>query len=435
MNKISGQIIFNWAKDLFPLHRSITGQDLLKSLKYIKNRTPNFRINKVKTGTNIFDWVIPKEWSIKQAYIEEVNGKKIVDYKNNNLHVVGYSRPINKVISYETLKKSIYSLPKQKKAIPYLTSYYKKTWGFCLTENLKKKLDKKKKYKVLIDSNYKNGHLYFGEIVLKGKSSKEIVFSCNICHPSLANNELSGPVVAMAVAKYLKSLNRFYSYRIIFVPETIGALSFLKKNEKNLKNIKAGFVLSCLGDPGNFFSIINSRYANNYADLIAEANFKLNNYKYKKFSYLKRGSDERQYCSPKFNLPFCTLNKTRFGDFSEYHTSLDNLNYINSKSLYRSFGMIKNLINLLEKNKKEKYFLANIKGEPFFHKYNLKKSLSGFNNTKLYIKTKTLIDVFSYCDGNNSLSQISKIIKINIIDVRKAAKILKKLKILKEVNE
>ena len=138
MNKISGQIIFNWAKDLFPLHRSITGQDLLKSLKYIKNRTPNFRINKVKTGTNIFDWVIPKEWSIKQAYIEEVNGKKIVDYKNNNLHVVGYSRPINKVISYETLKKSIYSLPKQKKAIPYLTSYYKKTWGFCLTENLKK---------------------------------------------------------------------------------------------------------------------------------------------------------------------------------------------------------------------------------------------------------------------------------------------------------
>ena len=216
------------------------------------------KIQKIKSGTKVFDWVIPKEWEVKQAYISDLNGKKIVDYKNSNLHIVGYSNPINKTLSFAELNKHLYSIPKQPNAIPYITSYYNKTWGFCLKDKIRKKLNKKKNYKVYINSSFKSGYLNYGEIYLKGKSKKEIVFSTNVCHPSLGNNELSGPVLALALTKYLNKQNLFYSYRILFVPETIGALSFFKKKKKLKKN-QGGFVLSCLGDDDNY-SILNSRY-------------------------------------------------------------------------------------------------------------------------------------------------------------------------------
>lgn len=424
---LEGYKIYSWAKDLFPFHRSITGIGLRKTLKYLKNEFSEMKIHNVKTGYKAFDWQVPKEWKIHEAYISDLNGKKIVDYKKSNLHVVGYSSSVNKVLDYKNLQKHLFSLPYQPSAIPYLTSYYKKMWGFCLSEKQRKKFNKKKKYKVFINANHFDGKLNYGEIYLKGKSKQEILLSTNVCHPSLANNELSGPVIALAIAKYIKKLNRNFSYRIVFVPETIGALVFLKRNKKNLKKIKAGFVLSCIGDNRNY-SVVNSRYANTYADKVAEFNYTYNNIKFKKFSYLSRGSDERQYCSPNFNLPVCTILRTRFGDYPEYHTSLDNLKLISPKGLENSYKMMKSLIQIIENNKK---FVATKLGEPFLHKYNLKQGVSGFNRP-LKKETKIISDILAYSDGSNDLINISKIIRRDFDKIVMISKKLSQLKLIKE---
>ncbi len=427
--KIDGKLLFTWARDLFPHHRSITGSGTIKTLNYLKKVLNNFKINKIKSGTKIFDWKVPQVWEIKNAYVMYKNGRKIIDYKKNNLHIVGYSSPFKGTLNYSELNKKLYSIPNQKNAIPFITSYYKKNWGFCLKDNVRKKINKKEKFKVLVDTKFKNGYLNYGEFFKKGKVSSEIVFSTNICHPSLGNNELSGILVSTALSKYLETINSYYSYRIIFVPETIGALCFLKKNIKNLKKIKAGFVLSCLGDNKNF-SILHSPYQNNYADKVAKFNYDYNKFKYKSFSYLKRGSDERQYCSPRFNLPFCTLTRTRFGDFKEYHTSLDNLNFITPKGLDRSFKMISSLIKVIENNK---VYLSNIKGEPFLMKYNLKNEISGFNKP-LKKDTTTILDLIAYSNGKNDLIDISKYIKKDFLYLSKVAQKLEKLKIIKSIN-
>ena len=428
MKKLSeGNKIYSWAKDLFPLHRSITGEGLRKTLKYLKNKVPEMKIHSIKSGQKVFDWKVPKEWKILQGYISNTAGNKIIDYKNSNLHVVGYSTPVNKTVSFRELDKHLFSIPKLPSAIPYITSYHKKMWGFCLSENQRKKINKKKKYKVFIKSSHFNGELNYGEIYLKGKSKEEILFSTNVCHPSLANNELSGPVIALAVAKYLKKLKRNFSYRIVFVPETIGALVFLKKNQKNLKKIKAGFVLSCLGDNRNY-SLLHSRYADTYADKIAEFNFNYNKIKFKRYSYLLRGSDERQYCSPKFDLPVCSILRTKYGSYPEYHTSLDNLKLVRPIGLNNSFKIVKSLIEIIEKNKK---FLVTKSGEPFLHKYNLKQETI-VNNAPLKEETKNIIDILSYSDGKNDLLSISKILKKDFFKLSAISEKLLTLNLLKE---
>ena len=455
-----GKMMHSWLQDLYPFHRSITGEGLRKTLKYLKNKLPEMKIYKAKSGTKIFDWKIPKEWKISQGYISDLNGNKLIDYKNNNLHVIGYSTSVNRTMSYKELKKHLFSLPKQPSAIPYLTSYYKKMWGFCLSHNQRRKLKKKKKYKVFIKSSHFNGELNYGEIYLKGKSKDEILFSTNVCHPSLANNELSGPVISLALAKYLKTLNRNFSYRIVFVPETIGALAFLKRNKKNLKKIKAGFVLSCIGD-NRSYSLLHSRYADTYADKIAEFNFNCNKIKFKRFSYLDRGSDERQYCSPKFDLPVCSILRTRYGDYPEYHTSLDNPKLVNPEGLENSFKIIKSLIGIIERKKIQKFyeqkkffekkitrdeklkfrvpskrnkkFITTKSGEPFLHKYNLKQGISGYN-LPLEDETKNIIDILSYADGHNDLISISKILNKDFFKLEAISKKLLKLKLVKEIK-
>ena len=427
--KINGALIFKWAKILFPMHRSITGSGTLKTLIFLRDNLNLFKIHKIKTGTKVFDWKVPKVWEIKDAYIKDKKGKKIVDYKNNNLHIVGYSTPFKGKLSGTELQKNLYSIPNQKNAIPFITSYYQKKWGFCLSENSRKKIKKNEKYEILINSKFKDGYLNFGELYKKGKTKSEIIFSTNICHPSLGNNELSGILIATALSKYLEKIKCFYSYRIVFVPETIGALCFLKKNKSNLKRVKAGFVLSCLGDNKNF-SLLHSPYRNNLADKVSKFNYEYNKYKYKSFSYLKRGSDERQYCAPKFNLPFCTLMRTRFGDYKEYHTSLDNLEFITAKALENSFQMIVSLIKILENNKK---YISNVHGEPFLTKYNLKNEISGFNRP-LKKDTKTILDLVAYSNGKNDLIDISRYLNKDFNYLSQIANKLEKLKIIKSIK-
>ena len=249
--------MMSWAKEIFSYHRSLTGEGTLKTLFFIKKRiNKRFKINSVKSGKSVYDWKIPLEWSIKKATID-YNGKKIIDVSNNNLHIVQYSKPFRGKVSFKELKKHLYFIKKRPNAIPYVTSYYKKKWGFCISYNQYKKLRKSGKYDVHIDTKLTKGEMNYGEYFIKGKSKKEILIVSYVCHPSMANNELSGILLSMSLIKYLKKSK--YSLRIILIPETIGAINFIEKNLSHLKkNLIAGFNLTCIGDHGKF-SIVKSK--------------------------------------------------------------------------------------------------------------------------------------------------------------------------------
>ena len=412
--------MYKWAKYLFPINRSLTGEGVRKTLNYIKKCVnPNLRIYKISSGKNIYDWRVPLEWKVTEAFINDSKGRNIINFKKNNLHIVGYSIPINKKINFTNLKKNLHYLKDLPNAIPYRTSYYKKNWGFCLSYNQFKKMNKNQFYKVKINSKLFKGQLNYGEIFIKGRLKREILFSTNICHPSMGNNELSGPVLAMQLANFIYRKQRKFSYRIIFIPETIGAIIFLKKNLKTLKkNLLAGFVLSCVGD-NKSFSKISSRAGNTLADRMLENILDTNNIKYKNYSFLDRGSDERQFCSPGVDLPVCSFLRTKHGKFREYHTSLDDLDFISKKGLFESFKIMKKLVLEFEKSK---FYKVRKKCEPFLTKYDLKKSLSG--EKKMNFKTKSLIDTIAFCDGNNSLKEISKMTNLKIGIVEKNIKIL-----------
>ena len=342
--------MYNWASDLFPITRSITGKGVRDTLKYIKNILPDLKINEIKSGTKVFDWEIPDEWNIDEAYIEDESGKKIVDFKENNLHVVNYSVPVDMYLNLDELDKHLYSIKDQPDLIPYVTSYYKRRWGFCLTHNKRKSL-KNQKFHVVIKSQLNPGLLNYGEIIIPGKSSKEILLSTYVCHPSMANNEVSGPVVTTALAKYISEINdRRYSYRIIFIPETIGAIAYLKYNFEIMKrNIDAGFILTCVGD-NRSYSFMPSRLGKTLPDRIALHIIKEFYPQTIKYSFLERGSDERQFCTPLVDLPVVSLMRTKYGKYPEYHTSLDNFDVVTEKGLKESLEIYLMCIDIFEKN-------------------------------------------------------------------------------------
>lgn len=419
-----GLEMLKWAKDLFPFCRSITGEGLRDSLKYIKKIHPDLKINSFKTGKKVFDWIVPEEWIIKDAYIEHESGKRFAEFKKNNLSVVNYSTPIKKIMSLDEIKPFIHVQQDRPNAIPYITSYYKKRWGFCMSKNEKNKLPKGK-YKVHIDSSFKKGEMNFGEIYIKGSSKKEIFFSTYLCHPSMANNELSGPVLSTALAKYIKNnfKKKKYSYRFLFLTETIGSIAYISKNLKKLKkNVKAGFVLSCVGDE-RAYSHIESRYGNTLADQALEAAF-IGKKIAKKYSYLARGSDERQFCYPGVDLPVVGFCKSKYGNFPEYHTSDDNFDLVTSKGLNDSFNLMKIIIDTLEYDKKFKNLMT---CEAQLGKRGLYPSLSQKDSRDMY----TRCDVMHYVDGSNNIFQISKIINVSLEKTLHEIKLLKNAKVIR----
>jgi len=419
--------MMKWAKDLFPISRSLTGKGNEETFKYIiKNINKNFKVHYVKSNTKVFDWKIPQQWEIKDAYIKLPNGQKICQFKDSNLHIVNYSMPIRKNLSFKELKKNLYFIKKKPNAIPYVTSYYKKNWGFCISYNQFKKLPKKGTYEVFIDSKIFNGKMGYMELFIPGKSKKEILITSYICHPSMANNELSGPLIIMALSKILKQ--SYYSIRLLLIPETIGAINYIQKNLKHLKeNLIAGFNITCVGDNGPV-SYVKSKDEISYADKITERVLK--SFNHKSISFLKRGSNERQFGCQNLNLPFITITRKSFANYKEYHTSLDNLNFINEKNLQLSLKAINSIINEVQENR---IFTKNTFCEYFLTKYKLIDTV-GFvykKNTKNTFKD--ISNLLAYADRNNDITELSKICKISKNKTDALIKKLVNLNLLKQL--
>ena len=416
---------YNIAKTkLFPITRSLTGDGVKKTLNIIQKELPKLKIKKFKSGTKVFDWNIPEEWNVTDAYVIDKYNNKIIDFKKNNLHLVGYSIPIQKNITKKELFKNLYFLKNQPKAIPYITSYYKRRWGFCISYNEYKILDKRyslnDKFKVVINSNLnKKGNLNYGELILKGKSQKEILISTYICHPSMANNELSGPIVSMGLINYFKNKKLNKTLRFVFIPETIGSISYLSKNLKYLKeNVIGGYNLSCIGDERQH-SCMFSKYQNSPSDEAVIEAYKLLKIKnYKAYTFLKRGSDERQYNSPGIDLKISSIFRTKYGEYPEYHTSLDNFNLVTLKGCVGGFNVARKSIEILLERI---YPKCKIMCEPQMGKRGLYPTLSTKNENKL---TRSYMDFLQYADGTNSLEKISNLIKLELNSVKKINSIL-----------
>ena len=399
-----GNDIHALAKRLWAINRSITGDGVRETLSKIKEVIPELSICEAPSGTQVFDWTIPKEWRVRDAYIVTPSGKKICEFKKNNLHLVGYSTPISKKISLSELQDHLFSLPSQPNAIPYITSYYKERWGFCLTHEQRGRLEDGE-YEAFIDSELFDGSLTYGEILIKGKSNKEIFISTYVCHPSMANNELSGPCVTTFLAKRLSEANQLrYSYRLIFIPETIGSITYLSKNIDHLKkSVVAGFNVSCVGDNRDY-SYLPSRSGNTLSDQIAKHVLKYTCSTYKSYTWGDRGSDERQYCAPGVDLPIASIMRTKYGMYDEYHTSLDDLiNVVTAEGLDGGFNAIWNAIEALERNI---YPKIKVLCEPQLGKRGLYPTLS----TKASgAEVRLMMDLITWADGTRSLIEIAEL--------------------------
>jgi len=400
----NGKKMYKLAQDLWPITRSITGEGVRETLVHIKQEIPELNIESVATGTRAFDWTVPKEWNITEAYIEDQNGNRVVDFCKNNLHVVGYSIPIDAWMTLDELNEHLHSLPKQINAIPYVTSYYKKQWGFCLTHEQRVKLPAGK-YHAVIKSTLSDGELNYGEIILKGSEDKEILLSTYICHPSMGNNELSGPVVTTFLVKWLMAIkNRRFTYRIIFVPETIGSIVYLSKHIEYLKKIIiAGYVVTCIGD-NNCYSYLPSRNGDTLSDNVAKHVLSHVDPEYKQYTWLNRGSDERQYCAPGVDLPIASIMRSKYGEYPEYHTSLDDLKFISPDGLQGGYIALKKSLEILEFNC---YPKVTVLCEPQLGIRDLYPSLS-IKNTNIGVRE--ILNLISYSDGTKSLLDISIII-------------------------
>jgi aminopeptidase-like protein len=437
-------------EELYPICRSITGNGVRKTLKILKKKIP-LKIIEVPTGTKVFDWKIPLEWNIKDAYVKNSQGKRIIDFKKSNIHLLNYSVPINKKITQQELKLHLHTLADKPNSIPYVTSYYKKNWGFSVAHNQLESFNDDY-YDVKIDSSLKPGSLTYGEFLKKGKISDEILISTYVCHPSLCNDNLSGVVVSTILANILSKIDTYFSYRFIFVPETIGTITWLSKNQKNLSKIKGGLVITCVGDDGNF-TYKKTKHGNSTIDKIINDIFKQSKRKTKTKDFFPYGSDERQFCSPGINLDVGVFMRTPYYEFKEYHTADDNLKFVSKTALKDSLSMLLKIISAIEitknieqyskikkiENKKSDIYLnLKPKCEPQLGKRKLyrnisKRRLVGKDNSQDLIEI-SILWILNYSDGNYSLNDISKISGLPIKLLKHSSQLLLKKSLLKKLN-
>ena len=387
--------------DLYPICRSITGNGFRESLGIIRRHIP-LEIHEVPTGTPVFDWSIPKEWNIRDAYVKDPSGHKVIDFKQSNLHLVSYSIPIHKKMPLSELKEHLYSIPEYPDWIPYRTSYYKENWGYCLSHRSLESL-KEGEYEVYIDTTLEDGSLTYGDYLIQGQTTNEVLISCHCCHPSLCNDNLSGMALAALLAKSLTSRSLRYSYRFIFIPVTIGSITWLCINQDKVTRIKHGLVVANVGDPGKL-TYKKSRQGDAEIDRVVSYVLNHNAKEYQIVDFIPYGYDERQYCSPGFNLPMGSLTRTPYDQYPEYHTSADNLDFVQPAYLADSFATYSTVIDILEKNKK--YLNNNPMCEPQLGRRGLYSTFGGKKDKNQY--EMAMLWILNYSDGSNTLLDIAE---------------------------
>ncbi len=414
--------------ELYPICRSITGDGFRETLRRLQQFVP-LTIREVPSGTRVFDWTVPREWNIRDAYVKNSRGERVIDFNQSNLHVMNYSIPIHKTVSLAELKPHLYTLPDRPDWIPYRTSYYKENWGFCLGHRQLSELSEDE-YEVCIDSTLQNGYLTYGELVVPGQTADEVLVSCHACHPSLANDNLSGIAVACFLASDLsKRLPRF-SYRFLFIPGTIGAITWLSLNESQVSRIKHGLVLAGVGDAGPL-SYKRSRRGDAEIDRAAVLLLRQLNPSSQVFDFSPYGYDERQYCSPGFNLPVGRLSRTPHGTFPEYHTSADNLGFVHPRSLGESFSACLSIFSVLERN--ATFLNTNPKCEPQLGERGLYRMIGG--STDSGSMELAMLWVLNLSDGDHTLLDIAERAQISFDSIHRAAVGLQEHGLLKECSK
>lgn len=424
-----GNEMYQLAEELFPIDRRLMGEGVRKTLAILKRELPDMALYEVATGTEVFDWTVPKEWKIREAYIEDEQKERIIDYKDSNLYVVGYSAPVDRWVDLEELKQYIYVQQGQPDAVPYVTSYYKERYGFCMSERQREQL-KPGRYHMVIDSELFDGSLSYGELIIPGRSKKEILISTYVCHPSMANNELSGPVLAVALAKHiLQQKDRKYTYRFIWIPETIGSITYLSGHLEQMKtNTVAGFVLSCVGDDRTY-SYVPTRDGHTLADRVAQNVLSFHFPEYKRYTFLDRGSDERQYNAPGVALPVCVVCRSKYGEYPEYHTSLDDMSLISPKGLEGALEVYVRMLEALEYNG---FYRMKCLCEPQLGKRGLYPNVSQKGS---YDAVKSMVNFIAYADGRKDLLEISDVIGVPVRELIPIIKKLLEADLLEEIDE
>jgi aminopeptidase-like protein len=401
-------------EELFPICRSITGDGVRQTLEILRRYIP-LEVKEVRSGTAVLDWIVPQEWNIRNAYIASDDGTHIVDFAVNNLHIVQYSPPIDTMMSLAELRPHLHTLPDHPDWIPYRTSYYADDWGFCLTHRQLSSLTDGR-YRAVIDSSLVSGSLSYGELFIPGEIGDTVLFSCHICHPSLANDNLSGIAVATMLARHLKTLRLRYSYRFLFIPGTIGSLTWLAGNEDKVASIVHGLVLSCLGDAGGI-TYKQSRQGSAAIDRIVAHVLTHDEVPHRITPFVPYGYDERQYCSPGFNLPVGCLMRTPNGEYPEYHSSADNLSLLRPESLAHSLAVLQRIITVIEQD--AVYRSRNPKGEPQLGRRGLFATMGGQRETSY--DQMALLWVLNFADGHHSLLDIAERAGVPFAMMRAAA--------------
>jgi aminopeptidase-like protein len=420
----AGREMHALVEELYPLCRSITGAGLRATLDRIARDVPLAR-HEVPTGTRVLDWTVPREWSVRDAWVKNARGERVVDFRRSNLHVVQYSVPVHRRMSLAELRPHLHTLPDRPDWIPYRTSYYEERWGFCLEHARLAELAEGE-YEVCIDSTLTDGNLSYGECVLRGETDDEVLLSCHVCHPSLCNDNLSGIALCTRLARLLGSCARRFTYRLLFVPGTIGALTWLSRNEPRLAAIRHGLVVACVGDPGKPHYKRSRRGAD--VDRAVELVLRHTGEPYEVRPFSPYGYDERQYCSPGFDLPVGSLTRTPHGEFPQYHTSADDPSLVTAEALGASLGLYLEVLAVLEEDRR--YRGTNPKGEPQLGRRGLYGALGGLPHRRQ--AEMAMLWVLNLADGRHGLLDVAERAGLDFRTVRTAATLLREHGLLED---
>ena len=398
----AGEELYKLVAELYPICRSITGDGVRRTLEIVGRELGGLEVHEVPTGTQVLDWTVPREWNVRDAWVADAAGERVIDFQASNLHLVSYSAPVRATMPLAELKQHLFTLPDQPDLVPYRTSYYAERWGFCASQRLVDGLADGD-YEVCVDTTLADGHLTYGEHLVQGQTDEEVLVSCHVCHPSLANDNLSGIAVATRLARRLAEARPRYSYRFLFAPGTIGAITWLARNEDRLGRVRHGLVLACLGDPGGF-TYKRSRHGHAEIDRVVAHVLGRSGRPHQLVDFSPYGYDERQFCSPGFDLPVGSLSRTPYARYPEYHTSADDLDLVGPTQLQESLELCWEVVGVLEANRR--YLNLSPKGEPQLGRRGLYGQIGGRSDAEE--RQMAMLWVLNQSDGTHSLLDVAE---------------------------